>query len=169
MLLSLMADPIPAPPVHGDHDRHPSSPETSGAGHLRALERTVAEQQQHLDALADRIRYMSEREVELRTMLHAAHAQLAARDETLLGSRGSRAELERIIAERTAWAERMVEEAQKRGRIIDELKLALEQRTAWAERMTAEAEARGRVIEELQSAPARTLLRRILRRGPRGA
>jgi hypothetical protein len=61
-------------------------------------------------------------------------------------------ELRTALEERTAWAERMVAEAEARGAVIDELREALNERTAWAERMVAEAEARGAVIEELQRA-----------------
>jgi hypothetical protein len=64
------------------------------------------------------------------------------------------AQLRETITERTAWAERMVAEAEARGAVIEELHQALIERTAWAERMVAEAEARGAVIEELQRALA---------------
>lgn len=153
------------------------------AQELLALERTVAEQRQHLDALGERIRYMSDRETQLRTMLHAAHAHLLARDEQLravtAGTAPSAAansdDLHQVIAERTAWAERMVSEAEQRGAIIDEQQAAIAElhrviaeRTAWAERMVAEAEARGRIIDELSGRAAggraTGLLRRIRRR-----
>lgn len=127
---------------------------------VRTLDRTVAEQREHLDALADRIRYMSDRETELRSMLHAAHQQLLVRDEMLRTRGAANAdELQQVIAERTAWAERMVSEAEQRGRIIDEQQAAITElhrvvaeRTEWAERMVAEAEARGRIIDELTAA-----------------
>lgn len=151
----------------------------SAAHETQALERTVAEQRDHLDALTDRLRYLSDRETQLRTMLHSAHQQLLARDE-LLRARPvvpSTDELYKVIAERTEWAERVVAAAEERGKIIDEQQAALTQRqaaidaqqatigeqqaaiaelyrviderTAWAERMVAEAESRGRIIEEL--------------------
>jgi SAM-dependent methyltransferase len=138
----------------------------------QALERTVAEQREHLDALTDRIRYMSDRETQLRTMLHAAHAQLLARDEQLrLHTASNNDELQQVIADRTAWAERMVAEAEARGRIIEqqqaaiaELERVIAERTAWAERMVAEAEARGRIIAELSARQATGGVTGLLRR-----
>lgn len=165
-------------------DRAAEERATSNAD-IAALEMTIAEQTAHLDAQAERLMYMSDREGDLRAMLHDAHEQLIQRDESLvplqreLDARGAVIEeLDRAVRERTAWAERMVTEAEARGRIIEELQAALDaqgsrgpeasaapgsqdvaalhqlvaERTAWAERMVAEAEARGRVIEELQAA-----------------
>jgi predicted O-methyltransferase YrrM len=48
--------------------------------------RTIAEQDEHLDALRNRIARMSERQRELRESLTEAHNQLLRRDEELLGS-----------------------------------------------------------------------------------
>ena len=150
------------------------------AQEMLALQRTVAEQREHLDALGERIRYMSDREVQLRTMLHAAHAHLLARDEQLRAFAAGAApaaaageDLHQVIADRTAWAERMVSEAEQRGAIIEEQQAAIAElhrviaeRTAWAERMVAEAEARGRIIDELSNrgAGGAGLLQRIRRR-----
>jgi hypothetical protein len=150
---------------------------------VAALELTVAEQAAHLEAQTERLMYMSDRESDLRALLHNAHEQLLQRDEAVaplhqeLDARGAVIEeLDRAVKERTAWAERMVAEAEERGRIIDELRRALDdqahhpeiaadagtndqaiaelqqlvdERTAWAERMVAEAEARGRILDDL--------------------
>lgn len=50
---------------------------------IAALEQTIAEQIQHLDALAARIERMTMRETELRTLLLEAHAELWSRDREL--------------------------------------------------------------------------------------
>jgi uncharacterized coiled-coil DUF342 family protein len=115
---------------------------------VESLRRTVAEQIELLDALRNRIDFMSNSEDDLRVLLDDAHEQLLDRD----------VEIQRLHAaldERTAWAERMVAEAEARGKVITEFQTALEERTAWAERMVAEAEARGAVIDELQAALSR--------------
>lgn len=163
------------------------------AHETQALERTVAEQREHLDALTDRLRYMSDRETQLRTMLHSAHQQLLVRDEMLRARPAAVVantdDLHRVIAERTEWAERVVVAAEERAHVIEEQQAAIgglhsvieEQRTAiaelhrviaerteWAERMVAEAETRGRIIDSL-SAPKPSLARRVLRRLRRGA
>ena len=62
--------------------------------------------------------------------------------------------LQEALDERTEWADRMEQEAARRGAVIDELQQALTERTAWAERMVAEAEARGEIISQLQQALA---------------
>jgi hypothetical protein len=124
---------------------------------VAALEQTIADQTDHIDALANRLTYMSDREGELRAMLLDAHEQLLHRDESIAPLRQEAEvrgrvieELERAVRERTEWAERMVAEAEARGEVIEELERAVRERTEWAERMVAEAEARGRVIEELE-------------------
>ena len=148
---------------------------------VAALELTIAEQTVHLDAQAERLRFMSDRESDLRALLHDAHEQLLKRDEDLVPMQRELTErakvideLDRVLKERTAWAERTVAEAEERGRVIDDLQRALDEqhaavtaavmvqqdlaalrplvdeRTAWAERLVAEAEARGRVIDDLQ-------------------
>jgi hypothetical protein len=102
---------------------------------VAALEATVAEQEQHLDALNERLEFMSDRETELRSMLVDAHNQLLQRDESFgplrmeLEARGNVIQdLQRVIDERTAWAERMVAEAEQRGALLEQLQQALNER-----------------------------------------
>ena len=97
---------------------------------VAALEQTIAEQTEHLDALTERLGFMSDRETELRSMLVDAHDQLVRRDESFGPLR---------------------HELEARGAVIDELDQALKERTAWAERMVAEAEKRGALLEELHN------------------
>jgi hypothetical protein len=66
-------------------------------------------------------------------------------------SRSREIMLENVVDERTAWAERMIEEAERRLDVIHELQAALDERTAWAERLAEEAERRLVVIQGLQS------------------
>jgi hypothetical protein len=124
---------------------------------VEALEQTIADQTEHIDALAARLTFMSDRERELRTMLLDAHEELFRRDESIAPLRQEEEargrvieELERAVRDRTEWAERMVAEAEARAKVIEELERAVRDRTEWAERMAAEAEPRAEVIEELE-------------------
>jgi hypothetical protein len=51
-----------------------------------------------------------------------------------------------------AWARRLMEIADERSKLIDELSRVIEERTAWAESLQAEAEKRGLIIETLDRA-----------------
>ena len=130
---------------------------TTSSPDVASLEQTIADQTEHIDALAARLTFMSDRERELRTMLLDAHEELLRRDESIVPLREEAdargrviEELDRAVQERTAWAERMVAEAEARGKVIEELERVVRERTAWAERMAAEAEAQAKVIEELE-------------------
>src|SRR5690606_821403 len=52
----------------------------AGQPAVQRLQATIAEQQEHLDALQERIQYMSDHENELRRMLLDAHQQLLERE-----------------------------------------------------------------------------------------
>jgi hypothetical protein len=114
--------------------------EASGVD-VESLERTIAEQESHLAALGERIEYLSDRENELRALLYAAHEQLLERDEKLRGhgSNATVTALERSVAERTA-------ESAERLEIIRRLEQTVGERTAWAEGLLAEAEKRLEII-----------------------
>jgi hypothetical protein len=51
-----------------------------------------------------------------------------------------------------AWARRLMDIADERGKLIDELTRVVEERTAWANSLQAEADKRGQMIEELDRA-----------------
>lgn len=99
-----------------------------------SLEQTIAEQQDHIEALSVRCDYLSDRENELRSLLHDAHEQLLERDAVLAqrnpisaaSDAQTIAELHRVIDERTRWAERVIGEAEKRLEIIHQQRAAIE-------------------------------------------
>jgi hypothetical protein len=119
----------------------------ASAGEIESLERTIAEQESHIEALGSRIEYLADRENELRALLFAAHEQLLERDETLrrTGSRAAVTELERRLAEQTA-------EAASRLEVIQRLDQAVRDRTAWAEGLLVEAEKRLEIIHQQRDA-----------------
>jgi len=90
------------------------------------LRQTVEEQTDHLDRLVEQLEALSSRESELRAMLLDAHEQLLRRDEEIRQFRSRVSTLETALGERTAWAERMVAEAELRGAVIDDLRGQLE-------------------------------------------
>ena len=127
------------------------------AADVAAFERTVAEQREQIDALEDRLRFTSDRIAYLTDQLRTALELRRLRDEATAPLEKVAEErlavieeLKQAVAERTAWAERMVTEVEQRGAVIEELKQAVTERTAWAERMVADAEQRGAIIRELQ-------------------
>ena len=74
-------------------------------------------------------------------------------------------ELQQALTERTAWAERMVAEAEARGKIVDKLQQALSEQTARAERLAAEV-AKGRAVSEKTPGSLIQRLARNHRPGP---
>lgn len=103
------------------------------------LEETIAEQQQHLDALNERVQFMSDHEAELRRMLVDAHTQLLERDQMLQAQAVE--PLQRLVEERTEWAQRAVAELEECRKVALERQALVEERTAWAQAAVAELEA----------------------------
>lgn len=85
-----------------------------------AERRTIDEQARQLDRLREQLEAALGRERELRRMLIEAHEALYERDLELQQLRERAASLDAIVAERTAWAERVVAEAEERLRLIEE-------------------------------------------------
>jgi SAM-dependent methyltransferase len=128
-------------------------------GDVVLLEETVAEQQQHLDALNDRLTYMSDHESELRRLLIDAHRQILERDTMLQALSAQVAaphaapvtapstqaqsvlHLQHLVDERTAWAQRAVAELEECRKVALERQALIEERTTWAQRAVAELEA----------------------------
>jgi SAM-dependent methyltransferase len=129
---------------------------------VAALEQQNAEQQEHLDALNDRLLYMSDHEAELRRMLLDAHRQLVERDAMLQGHppADSAAALQALVDERTAWAQRAVEELEACRQVAIERQALIDERTAWAQRAVAELDAYRRTRMPLLFALRRRLLGR---------
>jgi SAM-dependent methyltransferase len=119
-----------------------------------ALEQTVEEQQEHLDALADRLTYMTDREADMRRLLLDSHDQLLQRDQMLLSSFPPAVvqQLQALVAERTAWAQRAVEELDASRAVVRELQQAVEARTTWAQDAVAEVDRGRAVIDDLRAA-----------------
>ena len=112
------------------------------------------------------------REPELRALLRELHDQLLRRDEEierlarLIDARGlapvgdqelrplltQQARLAAVADERTAWAERMAEEAERRADLIEGLHAAMDEQRREADEQRREADRRAVVIEELQVA-----------------
>jgi hypothetical protein len=119
-----------------------------------ALEQTVEEQKEHLDALTDRLTYMTDREADLRRLLLDSHDQLLKRDQMLL-SRFPPAvveQLQALVEERTAWAQRAVAELETSRAVARELHETVDARTTWAQEAVGEVERARTVIEELRAA-----------------
>jgi SAM-dependent methyltransferase len=108
-------------------------------GDVARLQATVAEQQEHLDALNERLQFLSDHESELRRMLLDAHQQLAERDAVMLQQ--SIQPLQALVNERTAWAQRAVAELEECRKVAEERQALVDERTAWAQRAVAELQA----------------------------
>jgi hypothetical protein len=96
------------------------------------LAQTVAGQQAHLDALNQRLTYMSDTEQSLRGLLLDAHEQLLQRDlaRTQEPTAKLRA-LEKLLEERTAWGQQQAREIEAREAAIRDLQVELQEKTAW--------------------------------------
>jgi SAM-dependent methyltransferase len=119
---------------------------------VAGFERTIEEQKEHLDALMERISYMTDREGDMRRLLLDAHEQLLQRDRLLQG-RVPIAEIERLRAlvdERTAWAEDAVRELESARETNRQLQETVAARTAWAQAAVEETEQARRVVESLR-------------------
>jgi SAM-dependent methyltransferase len=90
-----------------------------GRPEVGRLEATVAEQQEHLDALNERLQFMTDHETELRRMLMDAHEQLADRDAGRIA--GTSQSLQALVEERTAWAQNAVAELERCRAIVADL------------------------------------------------
>jgi SAM-dependent methyltransferase len=102
----------------------PSTPDVA------ALELTIAEQRQHLDALNDRLAFMSDRERDLRSLLLDAHQQLLQRDES---TQQLRSEIDRSM-------ELYRTETARRDEVIEAIQADSAQRLALIHRLTAEVQ-----------------------------
>lgn len=137
------------------------------------LAETVADQQAQLDALNERLAFMSDNEQSLRALLLDAHEQLLKRDHLIAGQSppGVVQELQKLVDERTAWAQQAVRDLEARDAAIRALQADLEagaaaaalseerretvlrlqalvdERTAWAHRTAAEADARAQTLD----------------------
>src|SRR5262249_28223923 len=117
-----------------------------------ALEQTVDEQREHLDALNERLQCMVDRETDLRRLVLDAHEQLLHRDHLLM-QRVPPAlvqQLQATLDERTAWAQQAVAELESCRAVARELQDTVEARTVWAQRAAADVEACRTQITELQ-------------------
>lgn len=125
-----------------------------------ALEQTVEEQKEHLDALGDRLTYMTDREADLRRLLLDAHEQLLQRDQ-MLQNRVPPAilqQLQALVDERTAWAQRAVDDLEQSRGVVRDLQATVEARTTWAQDAVSEVERARAALEELREAlDARTM------------
>jgi SAM-dependent methyltransferase len=118
-----------------------------------ALERTVEEQKEHLDALTDRLAYMTDREADMRRLLLDSHEQLLQRDQALQ-SRFPPAvvlQLQTLVDERTAWAQRAVEELETSRAAVTTLQTTVDERTTWAQQTVADMERAHDIIAELRA------------------
>jgi len=118
-----------------------------------ALEQTVTEQKEHLDALTDRLLCMSDREADLRHMVLEAHDQLVQRDQMLI-SRVPPAvvqQLHALVDERTAWAQQAVAELESCRALVRELQTTVDARTEWAQGAVKDLEAWRQRAGELQT------------------
>jgi len=141
---------------------------------VAVLELTIAEQRQHLDALTDRLSFMSDRESDLRTLVHDAHEQLLQRD---AGLQPLRDEIERYAqlyhretAARDAAIEAIEADSAARLAIIhrvtasveqfrsaaDEGRAALEVQAAQTEQLTAELASRDAALARSEAALAQS-------------
>ena len=100
------------------------------------LHLTLDEQDRHADRLLEQLLAVSAREQGLRVLLLDA-------DRELQQLRPRVAELERLVAERTDWAERLLVTAEERGRVIEELHAA----GARSELLEAEVQRLGAELE----------------------
>jgi SAM-dependent methyltransferase len=134
--------------------------ELRGRADVLRLEETIAEQQEHLDALNDRMLYMSDHEAELRRLLIDAHQQILERD-ALVHSQSVQP-IQQLLNERTAWAQRAVAELEECRKVALERHALLEERTAWAQKAVAE-------LDALRAQrPARSIWRRLRTRTREG-
>lgn len=129
------------------------------------LERTIEEQKEHIDALAERINYMTDREGDLRRLVLDAHEQLLQRDR-MLQEQASGAvvdSLRVLVDQRTAWAQEAVREMEAGRALVSELQDTVEARTDWARQLeTLLAAATARVTELEEIVTARTAWSREL-------
>jgi SAM-dependent methyltransferase len=108
------------------------------------LEQTIVEQQEQIEALTERIQFMSHHEHELRRMLLDSQQLLIERDAALQP-------LQQLVAERTSWAERVAAENEAARQTVRDLQALVDERTAWARSAVAELETCRRVAEERQA------------------
>jgi hypothetical protein len=96
------------------------------------LAQTVADQQAHLDALNQRLTYMSETEQSLRGLLLDAQEQLLERDQARTQEPTARLQaLEKLVEQRTAWGQQTAREIETRDAAIRDLQAELQEKTAW--------------------------------------
>lgn len=113
------------------------------------LERTAEEQQAQIDALNERLVFMSDIEQNLRVLLLDTHEQLLKRDQIIAGQNpaGTVQELQGLVQERSAYAEQLQREVEARDARIDALHQQLDAMTMSA----AVSEERRETVLRLQA------------------
>ena len=131
---AVVGQPLQGDPVRAGEAPAPIGSALTSEPELRALLRDLHDQ-------------LLRRDEEIERLAHLVDARGPAppRDEELLPLLTRQASLAAMVDERTAWAERMAEEAKRRAEVIQELRAALDEQRG-------EAERRAEVIEELQAA-----------------
>ena len=116
---------------------------------LAALELRVAEHTQQLEVIDERLQFIS--------MVLDAHDGLFQREESSalllaeLDARGKVIEdLQRVIEERTDWAERMVTEAEQRGALLEQLQAVVDARNGQMEDLQRQLDERTALVGNLQ-------------------
>jgi SAM-dependent methyltransferase len=111
---------------------------------IEALELTIVEQHRHLDALNERVAFMSDHEKTLRSLMLDAHQQLLERDQAMQPLRD---EVERQ-------AELRRSELEHRDRVIEAIEADSAARLALIHRLTAEAEQHRAAVAEADASVA---------------
>jgi hypothetical protein len=137
--------------LQATNGEHVTAPADAVQEEHDALQLTLLEQTEHLDALTARLEFMSYREAELRAMLIDAHEQLVERDHEIQRLRASHDHMHAQMAEVIAWAHRAVGDVTERDAIIGDLQATLHEQTAWAQHAAGEVVQRDAIITSLQA------------------